>query len=115
MTTAEDKDVVQELHRPPILPFFIGWTIFRSIAACCLTIPRTPKIIRGENWCLGFCRQCGFIGNLRFSSQLARYTEGLRGTAVIFSPFQSICRNSGNRLDRTSRSSQQNRSGGWLW
>jgi len=30
---------------------------------------------RGE-LVLGFCRDCGFIGNLRFSSQLARYTEG---------------------------------------
>ena len=30
---------------------------------------------RGE-LVLGFCRQCGFIGNLRFSSKLARYTEG---------------------------------------
>lgn len=25
---------------------------------------------------LGFCRQCGFISNLRFDSALARYTEG---------------------------------------
>jgi SAM-dependent methyltransferase len=30
---------------------------------------------RGE-LALGFCRQCGFIGNLRFNSTLARYTEG---------------------------------------
>lgn len=30
---------------------------------------------RGE-LVLGFCNDCGFIGNLRFSSQLARYTEG---------------------------------------
>jgi SAM-dependent methyltransferase len=30
---------------------------------------------RGE-LVLGFCRDCGFIGNLRFSSKLARYTEG---------------------------------------
>jgi SAM-dependent methyltransferase len=30
---------------------------------------------RGE-LVLGFCRDCGFIGNLRFNSQLARYTEG---------------------------------------
>jgi SAM-dependent methyltransferase len=30
---------------------------------------------RGE-LVLGFCRDCGFIGNLRFSSRLARYSEG---------------------------------------
>ena len=37
---------------------------------------RGQETILVANLSSGFCRDCGFIGNLRFSSQLARYTEG---------------------------------------
>jgi SAM-dependent methyltransferase len=75
MTTSETKDFCQScmstdlhiFHRLDDLP----------VNSCLLfdNPEDAKKYPRGE-LLLGFCRQCGFIGNLRFSSKLARYTEG---------------------------------------
>jgi SAM-dependent methyltransferase len=47
------------------------------------------KYPRGE-LVLGFCRDCGFIGNLRFSSQLARYTEGYEEQQSFYPRFNAF-------------------------
>ena len=52
---------------------------------------------RGE-LLLGFCRQCGFIGNLRFSSALARYTEGYEEQQSFSPRFNKFARDLATRL-----------------
>jgi SAM-dependent methyltransferase len=74
-TTAEKKEVCKSC-------FSTNVTVFHRLqdlpVNSCLLFDRQDEAKsypRGDLE-LGFCRDCGFIGNLRFSSQLARYTEG---------------------------------------
>lgn len=55
------------------------------------------KYPRGE-LVLGFCRDCGFIGNLRFSSQLARYTEGYEEQQSFSPRFNAFAKSLATRL-----------------
>ena len=52
---------------------------------------------RGE-LVLGFCRDCGFIGNLRFSSQLARYTEGYEEQQSFSPRFNAFAKSLATKL-----------------
>jgi SAM-dependent methyltransferase len=52
---------------------------------------------RGE-LVLGFCRDCGFIGNLRFDSQLARYTEGYEEQQSFSPRFNAFAKSLATRL-----------------
>jgi SAM-dependent methyltransferase len=52
---------------------------------------------RGE-LVLGFCHDCGFIGNLRFSSQLARYTEGYEEQQSFSPRFNTFAKSLATRL-----------------
>ena len=47
---------------------------------------------------LGFCRDCGFIGNLRFSSQLARYTEGYEEQQSFSPRFNAFAKSLATKL-----------------
>ncbi len=52
---------------------------------------------RGEI-ALGFCRRCGFISNLRFDSELARYTEGYEEQQSFSPRFNAFARDLAMRL-----------------
>lgn len=52
---------------------------------------------RGE-LVLGFCRDCGFIGNLRFSSELARYTEGYEEQQSFSPRFNAFAKSLATKL-----------------
>jgi hypothetical protein len=52
---------------------------------------------RGE-LLLGFCRDCGFIGNLRFDSQLARYNEGYEEQQSFSQRFNAFATSLATRL-----------------
>ena len=47
---------------------------------------------------LGFCRDCGFISNVRFSSQLARYTEGYEEQQSFSPRFNAFAKSLATRL-----------------
>jgi SAM-dependent methyltransferase len=47
---------------------------------------------------LAFCRRCGFIGNVRFSSQLARYTEGYEEQQSFSPRFNSFAKSLAEKL-----------------
>lgn len=52
---------------------------------------------RGE-LVLGFCNDCGFIGNLRFDSELARYTEGYEEQQSFSPRFNAFAKSLATRL-----------------
>jgi SAM-dependent methyltransferase len=52
---------------------------------------------RGE-LVLGFCRDCGFIGNLCFSSKLARYTEGYEEQQSFSPRFNAFAKSLAQKL-----------------
>ena len=75
MTRLEDKAICKSCSSTDLTVFYRLSDI--PVNSCLLfTNARDAQSYPRGELALGFCGQCGFIGNLRFSSTLARYTEG---------------------------------------
>ena len=97
MTTPENKETCKSC-------FSSNVTIFHRLenlpVNSCLLFDNqsdAKNYPRGE-LVLGFCRDCGFIGNLRFSSQLARYTEGYEEQQSFSPRFNAFAKALATRL-----------------
>jgi SAM-dependent methyltransferase len=75
MNTPQDKGICKSCSSPDLTVFYRQSGV--PVNSCLLFTDRADaqNYPKGE-LALAFCRQCGFISNLSFSSTLARYTEG---------------------------------------
>jgi SAM-dependent methyltransferase len=75
MSVSAEKPICKSCSSPDLVEFHRLSDV--PVNSCLLFASREDarNYPRGEI-VLAFCRQCGFISNIRFSSALARYTEG---------------------------------------
>jgi SAM-dependent methyltransferase len=97
MTTSEEKATCKSCASPNLTVFYRLTDV--PVNSCLLFDDQkdAQNYPRGELE-LGFCRDCGFIGNLRFSSQLARYTEGYEEQQSFSPRFNAFARGLATRL-----------------
>jgi len=97
MTTHEEKATCKSCASTNLAVFYRLNNV--PVNSCLLFDNRqdAQNYPRGEI-ALGFCGQCGFIGNLRFNSQLARYTEGYEEQQSFSPRFNAFARDLATRL-----------------
>jgi SAM-dependent methyltransferase len=97
MTTHEEKATCKSCSSTNLAVFYQLKDV--PVNSCLLFDNRQDALNypRGE-LALGFCGQCGFISNLRFNSQLARYTEGYEEQQSFSPRFNAFARDLATRL-----------------
>jgi SAM-dependent methyltransferase len=97
MTTHEEKATCKSCSSENLAVFYQLKDV--PVNSCLLFDNRQDALNypRGE-LALGFCGQCGFISNLRFNSQLARYTEGYEEQQSFSPRFNAFARDLATRL-----------------
>jgi SAM-dependent methyltransferase len=97
MTTHEEKATCKSCSSTNLVVFYRLDGV--PVNSCLLFDNRhdAQNYPRGE-LALGFCGQCGFIGNLLFNSQLARYTEGYEEQQSFSPRFNAFARDLATRL-----------------
>ena len=97
MTTPEEKATCKSCFSTDIAVFYRLNDV--PVNSCLLFDNRqdAQNYPRGE-LALGFCGQCGFISNLRFNSQMARYTEGYEEQQSFSPRFNAFARDLATRL-----------------
>jgi SAM-dependent methyltransferase len=97
MTTPEEKATCKSCFSTDIAVFYRLNDV--PVNSCLLFDNRqdAQDYPRGE-LALGFCGQCGFISNLRFNSQMARYTEGYEEQQSFSPRFNAFARDLAMRL-----------------
>jgi SAM-dependent methyltransferase len=97
MTTPEEKATCKSCSSTDLAVFYRLNDV--PVNSCLLFDNRqdAQNYPRGE-LALGFCGQCGFISNLRFNPQMARYTEGYEEQQSFSPRFNAFARDLAVRL-----------------
>lgn len=97
MTTPEEKATCKSCSSTDLTVFYRLHDV--PVNSCLLfnNQEEARNYPRGE-LALAFCRRCGFISNLRFSSKLVRYTEGYEEQQSFSPRFNAFARKLATRL-----------------